>query len=107
MYENKESVIVVNISSNPDTGHYDKTCILGKRDHGFIKHDSYVVYKHAQIMTVKDLEKNFNNKIEYKGNMNKNLIGLICEGLEKSKYTRKKIKSFYKNCAVISPKHHR
>lgn len=39
--------LLVNITSIKENKFYDKTCIVGNGDHPFLKHDSYVAYKHA------------------------------------------------------------
>jgi len=48
-------VITVNLSSCK-TPFYDPSCILDKGDHSFIKHKSYIVYRHAEILKITQLE---------------------------------------------------
>ena len=45
---NKDEALLVNITSND----VDQTCILGKGDHPFIKHQSYVNYKDAMLAKI-------------------------------------------------------
>lgn len=45
-------ILVVNISSVKAGVPYDDACLLQVGDHGFIKHDSYVVYRRAAIWRV-------------------------------------------------------
>ena len=45
----KECFLAVNISSIDPIIQYDTTCILKDGDHPFIKHDSYVYYRKADI----------------------------------------------------------
>ena len=45
----KECFLAVNISSIDSFIQYDATCILKTGDHPFVKHDSYVYYRKADI----------------------------------------------------------
>lgn len=42
-------VLVVNISSVPDAGPYDGSCLLNAGEHGFVRHQSYLVYSRAVL----------------------------------------------------------
>lgn len=50
------SVLVVNISSVPDDGKHDTTCILASGCHPFVRHDSWVVYYEAVVLRVPRIE---------------------------------------------------
>ncbi|EKN5942955.1 hypothetical protein DVP82_18620 [Yersinia enterocolitica] len=50
-------VLVVNISSVKFGVPHDATCILKSGEHGFIKHDSYVVYERSVIWRVDNMLK--------------------------------------------------
>ncbi len=46
------SVVAVNVSSVKSHNNYDPTCILDVGDHPFIRHKSFVYYRHAAIFKV-------------------------------------------------------
>lgn len=46
---NDERVLIVNISTLKEHAYYDRTCILDRGDHPFIKHPSFVYYREALI----------------------------------------------------------
>jgi hypothetical protein len=54
----KDCVLLVNISSISSAIEYDKTCILTSTDHPFIKHQSYVYYRKADIYGADNIRRN-------------------------------------------------
>uniref|UniRef100_UPI0040477DD7 hypothetical protein n=1 Tax=Rheinheimera sp. TaxID=1869214 RepID=UPI0040477DD7 len=48
-HKNGEKVLLVNISSVDPDLYVDSTCILQPGDHPFIRHESFVYYKHAEL----------------------------------------------------------
>jgi len=50
-----ESVVVVNLSSCSDNRRYDSACVLKAGDHWYIRHDTFVYYREAKILTVQEL----------------------------------------------------
>lgn len=54
----KECVLVVNISTIDALLDYDKSCILQRSDHPFIKHPSYVYYRKADIFGADSISRN-------------------------------------------------
>lgn len=49
-YGKSEQVVLVNATSIPDgAAPYDATCVLVPGDHPFIKHPSYIAYRHMRI----------------------------------------------------------
>jgi len=75
----------------------DKTCLLGKGDHDFIVHDSFVFYAKADIYEDANIiyrvhkEKSITNK----GLIDEKIFALICAGLLGSRYVRPLIKKYY------------
>ncbi|WP_282167105.1 hypothetical protein [Shewanella japonica] len=54
----KESVLVVNISSIKDDIGYDSSCVLDVGDHPFITHPSFVYYLKADIFGADNIARN-------------------------------------------------
>ncbi|MDC0920039.1 hypothetical protein OAQ81_01815 [Candidatus Thioglobus sp.] len=88
-----DDVLIVNISSL--SNRCDDTCILNSSDHSFIKHKSYIAYKHSNIIKVDKLESLVIKQYEP---INIEIFNKICSGLLKSKHTSPKIKKFYMDC---------
>lgn len=61
--EVQDGVMVVSVSSVPPNGKHDKTCLLYKGDHPFIKHDSYVFYRGCQVKSAASLLEGVKNKV--------------------------------------------
>lgn len=88
-----DDVLIVNISSL--SNRCDETCILNSSDHSFIRHKSYIAYKHSNIINVDKLEPLVIKQYEP---INIDMFNKICSGLLKSKHTSPKIKKFYMDC---------
>ena len=74
---------------------YDETCILQPADHPFIKHASYVVYRQAVIMELRDLHRNLKNGIiKPKERAGVDVVARIVMGVEKSPSTKNYIVDF-------------
>lgn len=91
---NPNSYIWVNITSiKKDDTTYDDTCVLRAGDHPFIKHDSYVRYKGAEIKTEKSLQEQIiSGIIVPKEDISDALLERIIQGLSNSLHTRGFIK---------------
>lgn len=50
LFEKKEVVLIISVSSIKQNLPYDNTCILKKGEHSFIQHDSYVIYSNRTII---------------------------------------------------------
>ena len=93
---NKESILVVNISSIRDAIEHDPTCIFNGREHPFIKHPSYVYYNKADILGVNTVCNEVDNgNIKTHQNFTENHFNKILEGFSVSKFVTPKIKRFY------------
>lgn len=44
-----EVVLIVNISSVPESGPYDDSCVLQAGEHDFVRHTSYLVYSRSVL----------------------------------------------------------
>jgi hypothetical protein len=84
-------VIVVNLSSCKDP-FYDNSCILNKDNHSFIKHQSYISYRHSKIFKVVELEYKIVKQLEPVSN---DVFNRITSGLLKSKEDPNKVKKFF------------
>ena len=74
---------------------YDTTCVLQPADHPFIRHDSYVVYRQAVIMELRDLERDLNNGlITSRERAGADVVERIVMGVEKSEFTKNHIIDF-------------
>ena len=73
----------------------DEACILQPREHNFIMHESFVFYKKSSLLDEAEFKEKFENNKRL-GPLNKTAFQRVCDGLYESKYTREKIKNFYK-----------
>lgn len=97
------NVLIVGICSVTAATH-DTTCILQSHDHDFLKHNSYVLYAKASIVT----ENCLNNGIEAKvmavhSDMNGQAFLRVKNGICRSPHTPRKVKK-YAGCAEPEPK---
>lgn len=86
-----DDVITVSLSSCK-TQFYDKSCILNKGEHSFIKHKSYIAYHRSGVLKVIQLE---NMTIKQLEQVSDDVFKRIIGGLLKSKQTPNKVKKFY------------
>lgn len=86
-------IITVNLSTCK-TKFYDKSCILEKGEHSFIKHKSYIAYNRSEILKVTQLK---NITIRQLEQVSDDIFNRITSGLLKSKQTPNKIKKFFIN----------
>ena len=85
------AIITVNLSSCK-TKFYDKSCVLEKGDHSFIKHKSYIAYHRSEILKITQLK---NMTIRQLEQVTENVFKRITSGLLKSKQTPNKVKKFF------------
>lgn len=65
----------------------DTTCLLGKGDHPFIVHDSFVFYARTQIYPAKHIkERIINGDITRRDPFEERVFGYICKGLLESRH---------------------
>jgi len=74
----------------------DRTTILNLGDHDFIKHESYIKYRQAQIFSIDDLEqKILEGKAKQMASMKGDVFKRICDGIMKSSFTPVEIREMY------------
>ncbi|OIR24491.1 hypothetical protein BGC33_10720 [Bathymodiolus thermophilus thioautotrophic gill symbiont] len=86
-------IVTVNLSSYK-TSFDDKSCVLDKGDHPFIKHKSYIVYHRSEILKATQLE---NITIRQLEQVADDVFRRIIQGLLQSKQTPNKVKKFYRD----------
>lgn len=89
-------ILMVSLSTIKQDLPYDKTCILYPGDHPFVKRDSYVSYRNARIEKVDKITKGVTErKLIPHQPLDDAVFVRICNGLEESRFTAKKILAFY------------
>lgn len=75
---------------------HDPACILYAGDHPFVKHDSYVLYQKARLEDAdKVLRGVKNGQFVAQNPMDGAVFARICKGLEDSRLTPSKLRTFY------------
>ncbi len=94
--ENTTDVVIVNISSyRKGSPLSDNSCILHKGDHGFIKHDSFVVYQKASITAKSVLQKLLDSEHASPASQaSDEIINKIIKSSSTSPYLNPKIQQF-------------
>jgi hypothetical protein len=93
----KSCVLMVNISSLLKESHFDETCVLGSQDHQFIKHDSYVFYKKADIFGAERVNLGLaDGSLSSHASFTEKVFKRILDGFEISDETKPKILRFCK-----------
>ncbi len=81
----EQEFLLVNIASRIEP--HDKACLLSLGDHSFITRPSYVSYRHAIILTAKQIMDGVRDgKFIHKDCINENVFSRICQGLLMSKF---------------------
>lgn len=87
--------LLVSITSIPDIGHYDATCLLSAGDHPFIKHDSYVLYRKCEVQRASRISRLVDRKFYIpRDDMSEEVTNKILEGVIESDFTPNFCKSF-------------
>lgn len=88
------NVLIVGIcSATPAI--YDETCILQLHEHDFLKHDSYVLYAKASIVTETSLHNGINAKVmAVHSDMNGQAFLRVKNGICRSPHTSRKVKKY-------------
>lgn len=74
----------------------DTSCLLGKGDHPFLKHDSFVFYARAGIYSATDIHQRIlSSDITYRGLIEERVFGFICKGVLESPHLPPKFKKYY------------
>jgi hypothetical protein len=73
----------------------DQTCRLQAHEHPWLNHESYVLYRSAQIITAAALQGGINNgEIATRADMNAQVFLRVRNGLCNSPHTKRKVKRF-------------
>jgi len=96
--DNPGEVLLVSMSTIRDDFPYDDSCILSPGDHPFVKHESYIDYGKARILTAVSLMRGeADGSLIHKGAIDEEVIVKICDGLMTSRRTSPKVQKFYQN----------
>lgn len=91
--KNKQHLLVPICSVRPGC---DRTCLLGKGDHKFIRHLSYVDYSNAGLFDTKILIKRVQDgTFSYEGLMPDKVFALICLGVLNSRHMTPRLRRYY------------
>lgn len=94
---NHGELLIVSLSSIKPGNFHDKTCLLYPGDHPFIRHDSYVNYRHARIEAERRLRLGIRDgKFIPHDPFGDEIFFRICQGIMESRFTAHKIKEFYR-----------
>jgi hypothetical protein len=75
---------------------YDNSCLLGKGDHDFLKHNSFVFYAKAELFAAEVLIKRvIDGDITYKGLVDEGIFARISHGLTTSPFVVPSIFKYY------------
>lgn len=90
-----ECVLVVNISSVPSHGVYDKSCTLNVGDHDFIRHQSYLLYRLSVLWRVPPLSNKVDSgEYRIRSDVSDALLTQVINGFSQSEQTPFKILRF-------------
>ncbi|MDH2299655.1 hypothetical protein [Cobetia sp. 29-18-1] len=91
------SVLLVNISSIPESGLYDSTCILTPENcsHAFVKRPSYVYYREAVIKSVEGISQKVSlGEFSPHEDFPEDAFRLVLTGFHESEFVTRKILKF-------------
>lgn len=87
--------LLASITSVPEVGFYDPTCMLNSSDHPFLRHDSYVFYRKAQILRGTKITRLVGQKYYVpREDMAEELTQRILDGVMESDFTPNFCKNF-------------
>ena len=88
--------LLVPICSVRDKRPHDKTCLLGKGDHDFIRHSSYVFYAGMRIYPADHIEKKLQDRyFRLRELLDERVFALVCAGLNNSEYSEPQFQAYY------------
>lgn len=97
----KECVLAVNISTIDPCIDYDKTCLLNVGDHPFIKHESYVYYRKADIFGASSIARSVaDGTFSTHAPFDDPVFDRVLAGFTASNEVRLKIRRFYENYCI-------
>ena len=86
----EENHLLVSISTVPQRGFYDPTCVLEPGDHPFVLHQSFVFYRSPQVYSASKIARFVKLKyFQVKEDASPELIQKICAGIPASNFTPK------------------
>ncbi len=92
----KECFLAVNLTTIYRDIAYDDTCILGIGDHPFVKHDSYILYKKAEVLGVDTVTSQvMAGDIRVSEPCRNDVFDRILNGFNVSPHVKPKIRKFY------------
>jgi len=90
-----ELVLVASVTSIYPDRHYDPTCLLKVGDHPFVRHDSYISYRHAELLRVDGLSaKIASGEVSRSHPVSDALFQSILAGFGASDFVVKKVERF-------------
>lgn len=96
--DGEKYLLLVGLSSVPEIGNYDNSCILRPGDHPFIKHDSFVFYSKARIENAgKILRGVREGKLAPYETVSPEVFEKICQGVVSSPFTPPWFLRYFKN----------
>lgn len=97
-------VAIVSISSARPDGRHDQTCRLFPGDHQFINRESFVDYRRARIIEASKLVNGVQSGLfDRRQPFEIGIFARICEGLQQSRYTERRIADFYRSTLPPEP----
>lgn len=92
-----EEHLLASITSVPEVGFYDPTCILTIGDHPFLKHESYVFYRKADVQRATRIARLVNKNFYIpREDMAEEITQRILDGILASDFTPNFCKNFTK-----------
>lgn len=90
--------LLVGISSVPNVGFFDKTCLLSPKDHPFLKHDSFVFYRRPEILRSSKISRFVElGYYTVKQEAGPDLISKISQGIMDSHFTPQHYQNYYRD----------
>ncbi|CDH21877.1 conserved hypothetical protein [Xenorhabdus bovienii str. kraussei Quebec] len=97
----KECFLAVNLTTIYSDIEYDNTCILSVGDHPFVNHDSYILYKKAEILGVDTVTSQvIAGDIRVSEPCRNDVFDRILNGFNTSPHVKPKVRKFYTKYCV-------
>lgn len=92
-YGPRPHIVLVNVSTVRPGIPHDTSCLLAAGCHPFVKHESFVAYRHTRIEPVAHVEEMVKQRLfEPKDPVTVELLTAINAGLRKSPFTKREFK---------------
>jgi hypothetical protein len=90
--------LIVNVTSVNAGISHDTTCILDIGDHPFIRRQSYVEYRRADIVSAAHMTKMVDSRVyQTSADISANVLQLLCDGIEDSPFVKRRILNYFKS----------